>query len=130
MFRSCRLFPAIGYVVPLAAVMRQARAAEPLEIREGFWEITTTSRVASQLPAELLAKVPPERRAQMLASLKAAQPQATARTSRACLKRENIVSDTLIGGTQTAKRKSRRRFRNSNSTLNARRSIRLRSLSA
>jgi hypothetical protein len=69
-FRSCRPFPAIGYLVLLAAVMRQARATEPLEIREGLWEITQTSHVASQLPAELLAKFPPEQRAQMLASLK------------------------------------------------------------
>ena len=98
MFRFCGPLLVVGGLVLLPGAIRKAAAADqPLDVKEGLWEITTTSHVASQLPPELLAKLSPEQRAQMLASMKAAQGKPVVQTSKACLQRENLVRGALIG---------------------------------
>jgi hypothetical protein len=63
----------LGLVAALATLLAQAADIVKPNIKLGLWEITTTTKMAG-LPGmsdEMLAKIPPERRAKMLAALEA-----------------------------------------------------------
>jgi hypothetical protein len=60
----------LGSATALIALLAQAADLVKPNIKLGLWEITTTTKMAG-LPEEMLARVPPERRAQMLAALQA-----------------------------------------------------------
>ena len=62
-----------GFLAVLATLLAQAADMIKPNIKLGLWEITTTTKMAG-MPAisdEMLAKIPPERRARMLAALQA-----------------------------------------------------------
>jgi len=72
------------------------RAADPipLDIKPGQWEATVTSQMSGlsqvpQIPADQLAKLPPEQRARVEAALKQAGGPHTS-TNKSCVKKEDL----------------------------------------
>jgi hypothetical protein len=67
-------------------------AAEALKIEPGLWSVTYTYALEGKPPAELLANLPPEKRAAMEKSWadRAGQPQTT--TSDTCVTAEDLAS--------------------------------------
>jgi hypothetical protein len=45
--------------------------AVKLNVKVGLWEVTTTGKTQGDIPEQMLAQIPPERRAQMIAAIKA-----------------------------------------------------------
>jgi hypothetical protein len=82
--------PAALCCLPLAA----AGAAQPFGVKPGLWEITHKSESSGVPPIQedVLAKMPPERRARMEAALKtrAAQGGGDARSRRECITLEQL----------------------------------------
>jgi hypothetical protein len=89
---GARWLMAVG-VVGLATVA----AAEALKIEPGLWSVTYTYSVAGKPPAELLANLPPEKRAAMEKSWadKIGKPQTT--TSDTCVTAEDLASGNGFG---------------------------------
>jgi hypothetical protein len=83
-------------IVLLAAA--GVRAADPvaLDIKPGEWEATVTSQItglsqgAPQIPADQLAKMPPEQRAKVEAMLKQMGGPRTS-TNKSCVKKEDLT---------------------------------------
>ena len=94
-----RLLPALllsGLFV--AEVTAQTEGNQPLDIKEGLWQLTVTSyAVPNQGDIDQLLKItPPEQRARMLASLKAAHEKGTVAKRTVSLKRDNLVNGTVL----------------------------------
>lgn len=69
---------ALGFVV-----LAYAGDAVKLDVKLGLWEATTHGKAGGQIPDEMLQRVPPERREQMIAAMRAAAERPT--THRQCL---------------------------------------------
>lgn len=65
------------------ALLAHAGDAVKLDVKLGLWEVTTRGKAGGQLPDELLQRIPPERREQMMAQMRAAAERPT--THRQCL---------------------------------------------
>lgn len=77
--------------VVLAASALAADKLQPLNVRLGLWEVTTTmtSQGAMPIPAELLARMTPEQRARMEERMKAGSAGKTKTTTRKeCMTKE------------------------------------------
>lgn len=74
----------------LLAAPLLAMAGDSLDVKLGLWEVSTTADVQGMMiPPEALKKMPPERRAQLLAAMKQnAGPHAHA--GRSCITAEDI----------------------------------------
>jgi hypothetical protein len=65
--------------------------AATLDIKTGAWEVTTTTAMSGMpMPKEALAKMPPEQRAKVEASMRAQAGQGKPQTSRSCVTREDL----------------------------------------
>ncbi len=81
-------------------VARAAEAIQPLDVKVGLWEVTHTTAMAGQppLPAEVLDKMPPEKRArfeEMMKSRAAQGPRTT--TSKQCVTKEELNKNEILG---------------------------------
>lgn len=81
---------------PLAALA--ADKLQPLDIKTGLWETTTTISTSGQMPiaSELLKKLPPERSARLEERMKARQSQGektNTTTHKRCLTKEDLAKD-------------------------------------
>lgn len=81
-------------------------AADQLNIKPGAWEITTTA-VASgiRLPAEALAKLSPEQRAKMEASMRAQDGKPVTQVEQSCVTQEELEQNTLLASDEGCARK-------------------------
>jgi Protein of unknown function (DUF3617) len=65
------------------AVLAHAGDTVKLDVKLGLWEVTTHGKAGGQVPDEMLQRVPPERREQMIAAMRAAAERPM--TRRECL---------------------------------------------
>jgi hypothetical protein len=77
-----------------------ADKVQPLDIKVGLWEVTTTSTTSGMppIPAEALAQMTPDQRARMEESMKGAmsgKPKTTTRKD--CVTKEKLNKDYLFG---------------------------------
>ena len=85
------LFTALAFSA-CSALAAQASGIS-LNVRPGLWEMTTSGQTsgAPPIPAELLASLPPERRAKFEAAMAASMARAAApHTFRQCVTQENL----------------------------------------
>jgi len=84
---------------PLACAA--ADQVQPLNVKLGLWETTTTVQMsgAPPIPAEMLEKLSPEQRAKLEAAMKARQTQGPSTTVRKeCLTKEKLDKSLAFGG--------------------------------
>ena len=77
-----------------------ADAVQPLDVKPGLWETTTTTEMSGlpPMPADLLAKMAPEQRAKMEAAMKARAAQgAKTTTRRTCWTKEELSKPLTFG---------------------------------
>ncbi len=77
----------------LTGVAGLALAAEPLNIKPGQWEMSTTTAMSgAMMPPELLARMPPEQRERLEATLKqhAVGAGAHPNTTKTCVTKEDL----------------------------------------
>ena len=77
-----------------------ADKVQPLDVKLGLWEVTTTNTMSGMppIPAEALAQMTPEQRARMEESMKATmsgRPKTT--TRKECITKEKLNKDDLFG---------------------------------
>ena len=97
------LFTALAFSA--CATLAAQASGISLNVRPGLWEMTTSGQTsrAPPIPAELLARLPPERRAKFEAAMAASMARAGApRTFRQCVTPENLqrgfdVNDKIKG---------------------------------
>jgi len=71
--------------------------AETLDIKTGAWEVTISTAMSGMpIPKEAMAKMSPEQRARMEASMRAQAGQGKPHTSRSCVTREDIDRGQLM----------------------------------
>lgn len=78
----------------LGAVAGLALAAEPLNIKPGQWEMSTTTQMSGMMmPPDILARMPPEQRARMEATMKQHGVGAGAHpnTTKTCVTKEDLL---------------------------------------
>jgi hypothetical protein len=78
----------------LAGVAGLAWAAEPLNIKPGQWEMSTTTQMSgAMMPPDILARMPPEQRARIEATLKQHGVGAGAHpnTTKTCVTKEDLL---------------------------------------
>jgi hypothetical protein len=83
----------IGIVLFASAAFAQGKF-QPLNVKPGLWESTTTSTTAGQMPfpAELLSRLSPEQRAKMEARMKAnSAPKTRTFTNKGCETKEKLA---------------------------------------
>jgi hypothetical protein len=82
----------LSIVILTAAASRAADNLVPLDAKPGLWEITTVTERSGMptIPADTLAKLPPEQRARMEAQLKA-MSGTTTETKQSCITPEEMT---------------------------------------
>jgi hypothetical protein len=80
---------AFGAILMLSSLVVHA---EPLDVRLGLWETTTTTDVSGMpIPSDVLNKLPPERRARFEAAMKARQAHGPkSYTGKTCMTKEDL----------------------------------------
>ena len=82
-----------GLVMLSSVAVWAADKLQPLNVKTGLWE-TTTTRITSgeiPIPAEMLARLTPEQRARMEARMKANSAEKTkTNTSKSCMTKEKL----------------------------------------
>ena len=82
-----------GLVMLSSVTVWAADKLQPLNVKTGLWE-TTTTRITSgeiPIPAEMLARLTPEQRAKMEARMKAnSAEKSTTHTSKSCMTKEKL----------------------------------------
>jgi len=84
---------AVALMLPMAAA---AADIKPLAVKPGLWEVTVTSKV--QLPEQMLAQMPPERREQIEATMAARGGQGSAPgVVKMCLTKDSLSRALNLG---------------------------------
>jgi hypothetical protein len=89
-----------GLVLLSSGVVWAADKIQPLNVKLGLWETTTTMTTsgAMPLPAELLSRLTPEQRARMEERMKAnSAEKSTTKTSKNCLTKEQLEKGPAFG---------------------------------
>lgn len=74
--------------------------ADSFNVKTGAWEITTTTTsTGSVLPAEALAKMPPEQRAKIEQAMQARSGKPTTRVDKHCVAQKDLDEDRLFEST-------------------------------
>src|SRR5271156_1753821 len=86
-------------LVTSSALFAQAPSPnQPLQVKEGEWDLTTTSTLAPAAPdADTLSQIPPQQREAMLAALKAAQAHPQTQERMFCLTHDQLLSGDILG---------------------------------
>jgi uncharacterized protein DUF3617 len=82
-----------GFVLLSATATWSADNFEPLNVKTGLWENTLTTTIGGEMPisSERLARLTPEQRARVLATLKSSADQgARTITYKSCVTKENL----------------------------------------
>jgi len=97
------ILPCVALGIACATV---PAAAQPLDVKPGLWEVSSTRSSAGmpqipqapQIPPELLARMPPEQRARIESAMRAAQGQADGtRLQKICVTRETLQRGMAFG---------------------------------
>ena len=89
--RFVRCVTACAVAVPLHAL------AESLNAKPGAWEMTTTSVTTGMpVPAEALAKMPPDQRAKMEQAMNARSGKPTTDVSTSCVTKQELDEDRMM----------------------------------
>lgn len=81
----------VSGIVACIAMAPSAMAGESLAIKPGAWElIITTQASGTSIPPEVLAQMPPERRAQLEQSMKARAAQPKTQIAKECLTQADL----------------------------------------
>lgn len=71
--------------------------ADSLNVKTGAWEMTHSTQLSgSTIPPDVLAKLPPERRAKIEASMKARAGKTTTHVTQQCLTQKELDEDRII----------------------------------
>jgi Protein of unknown function (DUF3617) len=97
-FRSSLAATVLGLLPSsLVLTLPSDAVAESLNAKLGAWEITSTSTSSGTLiPPDVLATMPPERRAQIEASMKARSGKPQSFTTKECLTKEDLDLNRVI----------------------------------
>jgi len=90
-----------GLVFYCAPVIAAGAATVTLNVRPGLWEMTTSGEASGvpPIPEELLARLPPERRAKLQAAMAASMARAaTPHASKQCITRQSLQHGIKIDG--------------------------------
>jgi hypothetical protein len=90
----------LGVVFLWALPSWTADSVQPLDVKPGLWETTTTTQMSGMppMPADVLAKMPPEQRAKMEAAMKARAAQGPkSTTQKTCLTRQKLSEPLTFG---------------------------------
>ncbi len=71
-------------------------AAEALHIEPGLWNVTYSYSLQGEPPASVLAKLSPEKRAEMMKEWEAKRGQTKTNTSHACITAEELANGTAF----------------------------------
>lgn len=81
----------IRFVALAVVALPLVSHAETLDIKTGAWEVTISTAMSGMpIPKEAMAKMSPEQRAGMEASMRAQAGQGKPHTSRSCVTREDL----------------------------------------
>jgi hypothetical protein len=87
----------IRFVALAVVALPLVSHAETLDIKTGAWEVTISTAMSGMpIPKEAMAKMSPEQRAGMEASMRAQAGQGKPHTSRSCVTREDIDRGQLM----------------------------------
>ena len=74
---------------------------QPLQVKEGLWDVTVTNRISSNTPLSLpeatLNRLSPEQRERVLAALNRIQAKGQTENRQSCLTHERLVSGDIFG---------------------------------
>jgi hypothetical protein len=89
---------ALGFTTDaLIPVMASNAQADSFHAKPGAWEMTfTTTTAGSLVPADVLAKMPPEQRAKFEQAMKARSAKPTTHVSKECLTQEDLDQNRMI----------------------------------
>jgi hypothetical protein len=91
-----KILSAVAVVLTCASAAFPADKIQPLDVKLGQWETTTTSQVsgAPPIPADAMARLTPEQRARMEAAMNRAPHT---QTRKSCLKKEDLEKGATFG---------------------------------
>jgi len=94
----CILFIVLGLIPgPITPMMAPCALADSFNLKTGAWEMTPTSVITGTLiPPDVLAKLPPERRARLEQAMQARSGQPKIRTSRSRITQRDLDQNRLI----------------------------------
>ena len=90
----------VGVILMSALAVWAADKVQPLNVKVGLWEVTTTTTTSGQMPipAELLARLTPEQRARMEERMKANSAEKTRTiTHKQCMTKEKLAKESAFG---------------------------------
>jgi hypothetical protein len=96
--RSAVALTILGFIpFPFSPMMPLDALADSFNAKLGAWDISTTTQSTGTLvPPDLLAKMPPERRAQFEASMKARSGKPQTFSTQECLTKEDLDQNRII----------------------------------
>lgn len=87
----------IGWSMIGCLAMAGTAQAAPLDVKTGSWDMTVTTVLSGlKLPPEALAKIPPEKRAQVEQMMADRNGKPTTVTRKACIKQEDLDQNKLL----------------------------------
>lgn len=85
------------YTVALALVMPLHALADSLNAKAGAWEMTTTTLTKGMpIPADALAKMPPEQRAKIVKSMQARAGKQVTHVTKKCMTKADLDQDRVM----------------------------------
>lgn len=93
-----RAYVLLGVVVLTAWAVWAADKIQPLDVRLGLWEVSSTNETTGMppIPPDVLAKMTPEQKARMEAMMQAQRGPHT-KTRKHCLKKEDLEKGATFG---------------------------------
>ena len=95
---SAVIMVAVGFTTDaLIPVIASNAQADSFHAKPGAWEMTfTTATTGSLVPADVLAKMPPEQRSKFEQAMKARSAQPTTHVSKECFSQEDLDQNRMI----------------------------------
>ena len=79
------------------ALFSQAPSSnQPLQVKEGLWDLTFTKHAVANISDDVLKQLPPDQKERVLAAVKAGQSNALSHKMPFCLTRENLASGNIF----------------------------------
>jgi hypothetical protein len=95
-----------------------AAQAPALDVRMGLWEITNKTTLGGQMPQMDLSKLPPEQRARVEESMKAAMGEHT-NVTKSCITKEKLEKSVFMMDSQPGQKCSQQIVTNTRAALDA-----------
>lgn len=93
-----RAYLLLGVVVLTASAVWAADKIQPLDVKLGLWQVSSTNETTGMppIPPDVLARMTPEQKAKMEAEMQAQRGPHT-QTRKHCLKKEDLEKGTTFG---------------------------------